>query len=92
MLLKCLIHIRHHLRHNPFLYVYSLKEARETGVENSMHVICIMQAHKGGVNTFGLEVAEEGCSDWSHALNIPAGWTAQREGMENMEERTLTKL
>ena len=44
-----------------------------------------MQPHEGGVYAPGLEVAEEGGGDGSHALDVPAVGAPEGEGVEDVE-------
>ncbi len=79
MFLECPINIGHHLLDNAFLDVYGLQEPWESRIEDSVHIVCIVELHKGGIHMLGLKVAEERGSNGPHALDVTTCLTSQRK-------------
>ena len=79
------IHVRHHLFRYALLDVDGLEKPGEARAEDGVHVVGVVQADEGGVHSFGLKVAEQGSSDWTHALDVPACLASEREAMEDVE-------
>lgn len=90
MSLECGINRGHHLFSDSLLNVNRFEKARESGAEDGMHGVGIMESNEGCINVFGFKVAQEHCGYGSHTLAISTLFAPKRKAMQDVEQGSLS--